>query len=143
MQQTARVLSSVVPSHMVRPRVAEPNRRAEIVGRMVRDICAGDSGGTYFLHGTGLRFVVGGAGHSVVLRKGAERAEIVAAVLEFVGALPDVASGVGFWEDSSTGRIWLDRVSSHTSEIVARQFAERRGELAIWDSRTETEIRTA
>lgn len=137
-----RVLSSVTPSYRVKfPPFVSP-RRSRIIADIVRGILAGDAGGTY--HGSdgyAARYVVGGAGDSVVVRANAARSHIIATVHAFVSDAPILGGeGVGYWRDAATGRVWLDRVSFYSYAPTAREVARDRGEIAVWDATDAVEI---
>ena len=48
---------------------------------------------------------------------------------------------VGVWKDSQAGRVYVDRVRHIDTLAEALKLAKELGELAIWDLRSNSEIR--
>lgn len=99
-----------------------------------------DQGGTYALPGEcASRYLVGGMAASVVLTADCQPHEALALALAFAEdnkARLAKGFGLGFWRDSSTGRVWLDVSWSFHSVGAALTAAHQAGEIAIWDSLT-------
>lgn len=112
-------------------------------------IVDGDAGGTYGVP-TGdasHRYVVGGYGDAVVLRKGHEDSGVIVrpTVRRFIETnvlLQVDGYGIGFWRDAN-GRVWLDVVSTYANAGLAGLAARQNGELAVWDSVALREVPTA
>lgn len=58
--------------------------------------------------------------------------------------LPEVADGqiVGIWTDPETGRIWVDNTQFISNRTKAIATAKAFDQIAIWDNRNQTTIKT-
>lgn len=100
----------------------------------VRDVAAGNAGGTYGVRG---RFIVGGFSDSVVIRANASSSCRAAAASEFASGRDfpaDMSEGIGFWVDPTTGRTWLDVVRGFDDVEEAKAAARANGEIAYFDT---------
>lgn len=97
-----------------------------------------DGGATAYLNDKRERYVVGG------VRSHWVHAEYALAGLENAARQLSGVQGadtLGSWYDGDTGMIWLDYGTVHHELGTALAIARERGELAIWDTETDTEIR--
>jgi len=113
---------------------------------IVEKIIANPAGGTESLV-TGQMptagYLVGGAAPSLVFQDAAQ----VRHYPDLVDAyLANIAYGgatlVGWWTDPETGKIHLDVVTWHASEITAGEQATLRGEIAYRDVAGQCDVRT-
>lgn len=96
----------------------------------------GRTGGTHGLDG--YRYVVGGFADAVVLKFDPTPAGAMRSAVEFATANRPIlaGTGLGWWLDERTGRIWLDVVRGfdHVSDAV--RAARANGEIAAFDRET-------
>ena len=116
-------------------------------------------GGTVYLPGAthARRYVVGGLIAALAFptradalaylanpRPSSVQGVTVSPFSDFVKRAEDAgADAVGVWEDTETGTVYLDANSLTDSAWAAIVQARSRGELAIWDTRAEREIRVS
>lgn len=114
-------------------RYIEQDPTREWVRRFVADVAAGGPGGTYGL--VVGRYVVGGFATAWVIPAGANSAQRVSISADFAGRCAGKVhgTGLGYWQDSKTGRTWLDVVQATNSETEALTWALDNGEQAIYD----------
>lgn len=142
---TPRVLSSVTPADKVRPfplYKALADHRAKAIAELIDSILAFGDGGTFGFARGNPHYVVGGYADSLVIKREATPAQIKASVLAYASDKPIQGdSGLGYWRDEDTSRIWLDSVRGFNSHELAWHAAHGNGELAFWDLQEGQEIR--
>lgn len=97
-------------------------------------------GGTYLVDGLSGRYIVGGFAEAVSFhprRTGRGTRSILAH--EFSDKHHD--KSWGWWEDTKTGRIYLDVVNATDDREHAQAWAEENGELAFYDTKLRCEVR--
>jgi hypothetical protein len=88
-------------------------------------------------------YMVGGLVPSLILEPGQPLREDIETWIETqrkVIALP--APWFGIWEDSETGKIYVDLSQQYEDLYTALAVADSRKELAIWDVASAQEVRT-
>ena len=99
-------------------------------------------GTTVNLSANRARYVVGGLkSFDVDAQFALTTATIDNAVRQLGRTAPANADTIGSWLDSETSRVWLDYGTVHDTLEDALAIAVERGELAIWDSVEQVEIR--
>ncbi len=88
-------------------------------------------------------YFVGGAGSVLVFpnREDANRPTGLKLLTEFVAHA--TSKFVGWWEDSETGKVYVDQSDWFLTGGEAQNAAAVRGEIAFWDIEGGQEIRTS
>lgn len=140
-----RVLSSVTP--YAAPDLASAQHdghaaayRDSQVGAFISSVANGYLAGATF-GASAARYVVGGNGDSVVISRGADRADRTASAVAFVADKGvwqiDAWNGIGYWFEEVSGRTWLDSVRCFAALSDAKRVARANGERAIYDARED------
>lgn len=99
-------------------------------------------GATVALSSAAGRYVVGGIkSFNVAAEFALTTATIDNAVRQLGRTAPIGADTIGSWRDRATGRLWIDYGTRHADLDTALAIAHERGEIAIWDTVENKEIR--
>jgi hypothetical protein len=96
-------------------------------------------GGFTILHRPGGRYLVAHSWPSAILHD--VHQDITRPILRLHTRSLDLnREGIGGWVDKETGLVYLDTVKTYKTKRAAVAFAEKEGQIAIYDSLKETAI---